>query len=382
VDIPKRSLAAGLCLLLFFLASHVHSLNWVEPADWSVIAVLAIFLVGTQGLQSSGYLERGVQFVADRDLTAAALSAWLVGVSALLGAFVTNDVSLFVIVPLTLAACSRRSIPSARLIVLETMAANVGSMAMPWGNPQNIYLFHRYQLGSIPFYRLTAPPSIVMACLLCLAAYFLAPRSASTAAHEPAPPLNHTAGVMSLLIAGAGVLHLLHALPGRAGALAIGSVLMALVIRPSIVLAADWGLLALFGLIFAVTHGIEVSPVAHRIPELFGGWERTFLASVGLSQCISNVPTALIAARSIVHATADGWQAAPIGAPVAAVLMGVEVGGLGTPIASLANLIGLRLYLRNGGDGRAFWSSYWLLNGAGLLIFLIIGQAVLSVYLR
>ncbi|MCA1595004.1 MAG: hypothetical protein LC772_01035, partial [Chloroflexi bacterium] len=164
------SMLSGLAVTLLFAVSERWGIGAISASDWTIIAVLALFLIATEGLRGSGYLERVIRFAAEREIADGPLFAILTFCSAVLAATATNDVSLFVVVPITVGICRSRGIGAGAVVVLEAMSANVGSAVMPWGNPQNIFLFHHYSMAAAAFYRLMIPPGAAMLALLCFAA--------------------------------------------------------------------------------------------------------------------------------------------------------------------------------------------------------------------
>ncbi|WP_231500644.1 MULTISPECIES: SLC13 family permease [unclassified Halomonas] len=132
-------------------------LCWLEPqplsemADrvhWTTLVVLTGLMLLSRALELSGYLTLwGRQLLAllrgERRL-----AVGLILFSGLLSAIVTNDVALFIVVPLTLSLAGMATLPIERLIVFEALAVNAGSSLSPIGNPQNLYL---WQLSGIRF---------------------------------------------------------------------------------------------------------------------------------------------------------------------------------------------------------------------------------------
>ena len=102
-------------------------------------------MIVTEGCKGLGIFERSAKFIISKVNTAFQLSIVLVGLCFFSSMFITNDVSLLTFVPLTLTALSTLGKAGNKLlipiVVLQTIAANLGSMLTPIGNPQNLYLF-------------------------------------------------------------------------------------------------------------------------------------------------------------------------------------------------------------------------------------------------
>ena len=118
-------------------------LDYLKLVDWQTIGALAGLLAITQGVEKSGMLQATAQRLLGRMTTLRSLAFFLTATAALLSAMVTNDVSLFLLVPLTRVLATQAHLPLARLVVLEALAVNAGSALTPIGNPQNLYLWHR-----------------------------------------------------------------------------------------------------------------------------------------------------------------------------------------------------------------------------------------------
>lgn len=301
--------------------------------DLRTLALLYALMVVVAGLRQAGLFDWLAAALCARAGNVRALGLVLVGLSFFSSMLVTNDVALLTFVPFAVVvlgmAGQRRAL--ARVVVLQAVAANLGSMLTPVGNPQNLYLYGHYGYSFGSFLGLTLPVwglSLVLVLLLCLP--LSRARLASAGAERAAPDkrglLLH--GALFLLCL-AVVLRLLP-WPVMLGIVALALLLLD---RP-LLLRADFGLLATFAAFFIFSGNLaRMEAVAELLSRLMAG--REYLVSLGASQIISNVPAALLLSRF----TGAGD----------ALVLGVDVGGLGTPIASLASLIALKLYARSEG---------------------------------
>lgn len=120
----------------------------IEPHTLGALAGLMIL---SRGLEDSGYLLRTGRHLLQRVGGERRLAATLVVFAAALSAVVTNDVALFIVVPLTLGLRTAAHLPIGRLIIFEALAVNAGSALSPVGNPQNLYLWQMSGHGFIDF---------------------------------------------------------------------------------------------------------------------------------------------------------------------------------------------------------------------------------------
>ena len=299
--------------------------------DWATLTTLLGLLVLTKMVERSGALLWLALQLAERLRRQRTLALFLVATSALLSMVVTNDIALFVVVPLTLMLGRVVDLPLQRLVIFEALAVNSGSLLSPIGNPQNILLWQAAGVGFGAFLLALLP--LFLLCAAALGALTFVAFAGTPLERHGDPPAVETD---RRLFATAALLYpvfLLLADAHRAAwALAL-VVLTAAAIAPRLLLRVDWPLLLVFLLMFVDLGFLARQPLP--------GWldlhDSTTLYAVSalLSQGISNVPAAIA-----LHQYGGDW---------ATIAWGVNVGGFGLAIGSLANLIALRL----GGQRRA-----------------------------
>ncbi|SUG48600.1 membrane protein [Salmonella enterica subsp. arizonae] len=117
---------------------------WPDAIDWHTIITLSGLMLLTKGVELSGYFDVLGRKMTRRFHTQRQLAMFLVLAAAALSTFLTNDVALFIVVPLTITLKKLCAIPVNRLIIFEALAVNAGSLLTPVGNPQNILLWGRF----------------------------------------------------------------------------------------------------------------------------------------------------------------------------------------------------------------------------------------------
>jgi len=313
-------------------------LQWVRPqpfsvlagrVDWQTVATLAGLLMLTKALELSGCLMWLAHRIVHHVHSERGLAMLLVVFAAALSMWLTNDVALFVVVPLMVSLRTLTPLPFRRLVIVVALAVNAGSVATPLGNPQNLFL---WQLSGMSFGRfvVTLGPLAIalMALLLALTACAFRAKPLDLSGDVVALPVQRMHALIAAVLFAAFVLladaH--HPLPGL---VAVAIVLF--VVKRDAVLKIDWLLLLIFVLMFVVLRSAAALPVVHdaiahaRLDSPL----RVFAAGAVLSQGISNVPAAILLSEF----THD-WRA---------LAFGVSVGGFGFAIGSLANLIAVRL---------------------------------------
>lgn len=301
--------AAGLILFSAYIGRLPHwTLNELQ-----VLYFLFLLFVMVKGLENSGLL-RQLALAMERGRNVAAK---LVILTFLLSMLVTNDVALIVIVPLTLLLNYQRM---DLLVILEALAANVGSALTPFGNPQNLFIYLHYRVHILEFMWTISLLAISGFVLLVAAAFYL---------HSGALPARQRQAVMPgrrayAYLAGflIVILSLLHLLPVWLASLTL--IVVVLFDRRSFVI--DYALLLSFICLFGLAGELDI--FLHRsINEAVSVFWYTVLGS----QLISNVPATILLA----HMT-ENWQA---------LLWGASVGGFGSLIGSFANVIAYRQYV-------------------------------------
>lgn len=321
--------------------------------DFRTLALLYALMLVVGGLRNAGVFTCLAHIVCLRAKTARGMGALLVAVTFFTSMLITNDVALLTFVPfaVVLLGMTGRQADLIWIVALQTVAANLGSMLTPVGNPQNLYLYAYYGLSAADFFRVTAPIwalSLALTLLLCL----LLPRTVLRAELGEKPDMDHRRLGLYLALFTVCLLAVFRVLPWQA---MLGIVALALLIFDrKMLLAADFMLLLTFVAFFVFAGNLaRLDAVDRLLRQLLDG--REYLTAVLASQIISNVPAALLLSGFTDNARE--------------LLLGVDIGGLGTPIASLASLISLKLYTRSR-NARA---------GRYLLVFTLLNALLLAV---
>ena len=363
------------CCLAFLLAVIsmcfvVPSKNYISYIDFRVLALLFCLMAVVRGFSSIGVFTRLGTMLLTHVHSLRMLSALFIFLCFFFSMLITNDVALITFVPFTILVLSMAEqkkflIP---VIVLETIAANLGSMLTPLGNPQNLYLYTISGLSIGAFVRIMLPYSFVSAILLLIFILFLPKDTVSTATAANTanstntvtasntsnviceavkarknPRILFTAYLILFLLC---LLTVLHILPYQIMFLLVLTGFLLLDYR--VLKDVDYFLLLTFLCFFIFIGNMkQISLVHELISKLLVHHE--VLMDIGASQIISNVPAAIL-----LSGFTDDYSA---------LLIGVNLGGLGTLIASLASLISFKFYTNsNGNDTRRFLGIFTLYN--------------------
>jgi Na+/H+ antiporter NhaD/arsenite permease-like protein len=319
----------GAVALLFALLRPLSFRGYVALVDWHTLGALAGLLLVTKGIELSGILQMAANRLLSRIRDLRRLALTLAACSAALAAIVTNDVSLFLLVPLSRSLAQQAKLPLARLVVLEALAVNAGSALTPIGNPQNLFLWQSSGIGFAAFVLMMAPVVTILSILLFGAVILLVPRQRI----ELVPAI----GLQPLsrpwfAISGGLLLAFLAALSfHQLGPSLFIIVTVYLLCHRQVLAQTDWALLLIIGLMFVDLRQLAGLPAINAVMKSLpvGQGLGAYMAGVITSQAISNVPAAILLERQV-H-------------DLRALAAGVSVGGFGFFIGSLANLIALRL---------------------------------------
>lgn len=342
-----------LCVaVLLALVSMVFvrpDMQYAEYLDYRVLALLFCLMAIMEGFKQTGLFNRLAAVLLKKASTTRQLYLVLVLLCFFTSMWITNDVALLTFVPfailvLSMAGLQKEMIP---VVVFQTIAANLGSMLTPVGNPQNLYLYSLSGMGMGEFLVIMAPLTIVSLFLVLAACLIRKKDKLNQELFRNMDGQNEGASVTefrnnrikNLILAVLFLLSLLSVARLLSWQILLGITLITCVGLKVfgggelLLKRVDYGLLLTFVAFFVFIGNMgRIEAVRIILSEMLAG--RELLLSFGCSQIISNVPAAILLSGF----TGD----------YAALLKGVNIGGLGTLIASLASLISYKLFARAG----------------------------------
>ena len=333
--------------------------------DWRVIVLLFCLMASVAGMSASGVMARIAQGLIAGERSRRLVAFALIMLPFFASMLVTNDVALLTFVPIAVLALEaagwRDSL--ARVIVLQAIAANLGGMVTPVGNPQNVFIFTTFGLSAEDFFFALAPFGALSLVLLVLATLsFGAERSHVVLKLDEKAIDFKRFGLHAVLFA-LSVMAVLRIIPYEALLLVVAAALF--VFDRRIFAKVDYALLATFACFFIFSGNMAHMP---EVKDVLGGFMKVhpMLTSLLASQVISNVPASVLLA-GFTH----NWHS---------LLIGVDLGGLGTPIASLASLIALRLYAHTSGARIITFMKEFALANVVALVCMVLLYGVLFIW--
>lgn len=332
----KQDIVLTIALLLAIISTCI-----VGPAkatltsiDFRVLGILLCLMLIMEGLKENGLFHHIGILLIHHTKSTGQLFAVLVALCFFSSMLMTNDVALITFVPfslLTLTLCHQEQ-SIAFIIILQTIAANLGSMLTPVGNPQNLYLYGIMGLSLGDFMMLLLPYTIISGILLMLI-ICLQPKekinldAKALDAQKQEKPLNIKKSLIYLalfLLSLCVVLHILPLIP-----VLLFTMLICILLDKPCIVKVDYSLLLTFiGFFIFIGNMQRIPAINESLQQVVQ--HREFLTSLVASQVVSNVPATLLL---------SGFTS-----EYAQLLLGVNIGGLGTLIASMASLISYKLY--------------------------------------
>ena len=346
------------------------TLNYVNYIDFRVLGILLSLMTVMAGLQRNGLFDMIGSSLLKRTKNTMQLSLVLVFLCFFFSMFITNDVSLITFVPfamLTLRKCNQEKllIP---VIIVQTLAANLGSMLTPIGNPQNLYLYNFAEMKMSTFIGIIGPYTLASGILLLLSVAVVCRKKEkieftleeNNSDHEIEKERLHLRrkkqkkNAVYLILFLMSLLVVVRVLPYYVAFIVV--FVTVFIMDRQVLKTVDYSLILTFIAFFIFTGNIgEIETIRNVLQEFVSG--REVGVGIAASQVISNVPAALLLSGF----TKD----------YAKLLVGVNIGGLGTLIASMASLISYKIYAHHYNEQKGKYFRWFTIANVGYLAVLL-----------
>ena len=307
-------------LTCFFVPPDAEYLSYF---DWRTLACLFITLAVVCALGNVKFftiLARKLVMVAGN---LRGLFLMLVVITFIGSMIIANDMALITFLPLGYFALSvgKKEKYMAYLFILQNISANLGGMLTPFGNPQNLYLYSFFEIPTDEFVSIMFPPFLLAIAMLALACFLVKPEKLHI--DEEFPEKFHTKKtLLYFALFFLSVLIVLRVMPFWVGLLIIPAVLF--FVDKDALLEVDYGLLGTFFFFFVFSGNLARIDAVNEFFSMLLEKDALIVSTLSC-QFISNVPSAILLSQF----TNDYHS----------LLLGVNIGGTGTLIASLASLI-------------------------------------------
>ena len=351
----------ALILAVLSMFAVPPSSDYIGYIDFRTLSLLFCQMTVISGMVRLGLADSISAWLRRRFSTVRRVGAALVFLSFFSAMLITNDVALMSFVPLTVALFHRdRPRELVTILVLQTIAANIGSMFTPLGNPQNLYLFSLSGMGAGRFLSITGKYTLLSAVLLALALLTVQDGTLSVPGETGnAQPIDRRKALLYAALLFLCVLSVLRLVPVPL-LLAVILVVFTLADRKAF-RGVNYMLLLTFVVFFILAGNIRNLPGFQQLLQesIYG---REVAVSVLVSQVISNVPAAML--LSAFTSNVEG------------LIIGTNFGGLGTIIASMASLITWQYYTKTAKPAKGRYMLVFTLWNIAFLAVLLLAERV------
>lgn len=314
------------------------SAAYSDYIDFRTLILLLCLMLVVAGIRQTGAFTVICEALLKKFCSIKSVGLILVLLSFFMSMLLTNDVSLVTIIPFTLLmfekiSGEKKAHAEIVLLVLETAAANLGSMLTPMGNPQNLYLYSKFNLSIGEFFGIIFPYSALSLIMLVGSVFLFLPKLQTEKPDGTTKIQGRVKLILYILLFAVNMLTILRVLDEKILLVIVAAAV--LVMDRKLFLKADYSLLLTFVFFFVFVGNMgSISVLSDGLRSVLLGNE--VIISVLLSQVISNVPAAIL-----LSGLSDN---------VNALIIGTNLGGLGTLIASMASLITYKFYTGSKGS--------------------------------
>lgn len=374
LEFIKKETVLTVAILLAVLSAVVvpPDREYVGYIDFRTLSILFCLMTVMAGLQKLGVFRNIAKTLLRHTQNTIQLVEVLILMCFFFSMIITNDVALITFVPFTFIVLRLSGETSVKKLavpvtVLQTIAANLGSMLTPIGNPQNLYLYGKAQMNAGAFVLLMLPYSLLALILLVICGIIVANHSGQKVrGSDVSLPEDDKVGQKKYLLPGYLLLFLCclltvaHIIPYP---VTLGIVVLTVLILDRRILEkVDYSLLLTFVGFFIFIGNMGRMPVfCDFLQKIIGG--REVMTAVIASQVISNVPAALLLSGFTENMTA--------------LIIGTNLGGLGTLIASMASLISYKQVVRQIPEEKKKYFGWFTIANIVFLVILVLENCLL-----
>lgn len=271
--------------------------------------------------------------------------------------FIANDMALLTFLPLgyLILTSTGKEKYMAITFIMQNIAANLGGMLTPFGNPQNLFLYTRFNIPTLEFVQIMLPPFIIAILMITACCYLVKPEKLEFAGETYCLDMKKTS--LYLVLFALSIIIVFRVIPYQIGLVIIPAVL--LFTDRKALLQVDYGLLGTFAAFFVFAGNMaRIDAVRNFFSSLLE--KSTLVFSILSCQVISNVPSAVLLSQFT-----ENYKE---------LLLGVNIGGAGTLIASLASLITFREYIKSNPSEGLYYIGLFSLFNFGFVIVLTLAM--------
>ena len=353
IEFLKKEIVLVIATVLAITSSLISTPK-LSYIDFKVLILLFNLMIVVAAFKELKVLDNIAIGLLKKCNTYTSISFALIFITFIASMIVTNDVALITFVPLSIVIAKKANIDVLKIVIFQTLAANLGSSFTPMGNPQNLFIYSYYNLSPLDFFKITVP--IVILAIVFLSILILKDKNMKLKLDLSDVIIENKRDVVLFsLLFGIILLSVFHIIDYKITF--VVTIITVLVLNKKLFKEIDYSLLITFIGFFIFIGNISTMDVVRSFMEnILNSEKSTFISSILASQVISNVPATMLLSGFTGH--------------FKELLLGVNIGGMGTLIASLASVISYKIYtgeFREKND--KYLRKFNLYNLLGLAIF-------------
>jgi len=357
INLFKNEVVFILALSLAVVTSF-FSFPKIDYIDFKVLFSLFNLMIIVSAFKEMKVLDKIAVSLLTRFDNSKKISLILIYITFFSSMLITNDVALITFVPLALIISKRANLSPIKLVIFQTIAANIGSGLTPMGNPQNLFIFSYYNLRALEFFKIMLPFALIGVIWLFILNNTQKTKKLNFDLEEiiiekKAQVLIFSALFILIILSVFSIINYILAF--------VITIIAVLMLNKNLLANVDYILLLTFVCFFIFIGNLSSLPIIEEFAKGFlQNKTTTYFTSIILSQIVSNVPCSILLANFT-----SNWKE---------LLLGVNIGGLGTLVASLASVISYKLYIndRTSNVQSRYLSLFAFYNIISLLVFTFI----------
>lgn len=365
VKVPVRQKVAGFIkrnavMCIAFVAAIVTSIiipidkEYVGYFDYKTLTCLFCVLAVVCALKNINFFYILARKVVQMFKTARISVLVLVYITFIGSMLIANDMALLTFLPLGyfVLTTTGKTNYMAFTFIMQNIAANLGGMLTPFGNPQNLYLYSKYEIPNKEFVAIMAPPFVLSVVLITICCIVFV-KSEPLCLPDEKVKLPPAKAILYMLLFSLSIAIVFRGIPYWIGLAVIPAAL--LIVDRKALRMVDYGLLFTFVFFFIFAGNMaRIEAVRELFSHLLN--KSTLLVSIASCQVISNVPSAILLSQFTKN--------------YPDLLVGVNIGGVGTLISSLASLITFREYVKHNPRKTGYYIGFFSAFNFSFLIIL------------
>lgn len=354
IEFVKKECVLVISLLLAFGSCFIATPK-LSYIDFKVLILLFNLMIVVAAFNELNVLDSLAVNLLRKCKSYTSLSVALVFMTFISAMIVTNDVALLTFVPLSIVVSKKANLDVLKIVIFQTLAANLGSSFTPMGNPQNLFMYSFYNLTPADFFKITAPILILSTILLFV--LIIKDKKINLDLNLDKVETgnkNHIIifSILFIII----LLSVFHIVDYKATFLL--TIIVVMLINNKLFNKIDYSLLITFvGFFIFVGNISTLDSVKTFMENMLNSGKSTFISSILSSQIISNVP-----ATMLLSGFTNYYKE---------LILGVNIGGMGTLIASLASVISYKIFISEfNNTSNKYLKVFTFYNVLGLLILI------------